>query len=271
MDDNFGDRMKLYEAQECDRYLLPLTPIYARLDGRSFHSFTKGMERPYDEKFSDAMRELTRHLIVETGAIIGYTQSDEISLAWLHEDFRSEGIFNRRTFKLTSVLASMAAAKFACLVATNWPERASLYPHFDCRVYNLPNETELANCFLWRENDATKNAISMAAQSVFSHRELQGKNGSEMQEMLFQQHGINFNNYPAFFKRGTYLRRELREMELTEEEWLRIPESKRPPIGQSIQRHRIVDPHWPPLRGIANRCDVLFRQAAPFPNEKAEP
>ncbi len=261
--DEFGDRMKLYEAQETGRYFMPLAPLYARLDGKSFHTFTKGMGRPYDYNFACVMSEVTRYLVQETGAILGYTQSDEISLAWLQEDIKSQMMFNRRIFKLTSVLAGMASSKFAILGMSVWSERVMRQtPCFDARVYCLPSEVELANCFLWREQDASKNAISMAAQAQYSHKELHQKSGPDKRAMLLEK-GIDFEAYPAFFRRGRYLRRELRMVPLPEEARLRIPDGKRPPAGHLVQRSSIEVADLPPLGSLTNRCDVLFRGALP--------
>lgn len=258
MSDDFGDRMKLYEAQECERYFLPLLPIYARLDGRSFHTFTRGFNRPFDMRFIDVMAEVTRFMVGETHATIGYTQSDEISLAWVVPDFKSEAFFNRRVFKLTSVLAGLASAKFNQLAVAHWPERvAKLVPCFDARVYTLPNEDELANCFLWREHDATKNAISMAAQSEFSHKQLHEKTGRQKQEMLFSR-GINFNDYAPCCKRGTYMQRVTRSQPLGEDIRMKIPEAKRPPPGHMVERSSIECLDIPPLGSIKNRVGVLL-------------
>lgn len=259
--DTFGQRMKEYEAQETERYFLPLLPIYARLDGRSFHTFTRGMERPFDRNFSATMELTVKFLVEETHALLGYTQSDEISLAWMVPDYKSEAFFNRRIFKLTSVLSGLASAKFNQLAIAHWPEKVfKQVPCFDCRVYTLPNEVELMNCFLWREQDAVKNSITMAASAYYSHKELHLKNGKQKQEMLFAK-GINFNDYPDFFKRGVYVHRELHEEELDEATRMKIPEAKRPAIGTKFTRSSIEVMHIPPLGRIENKCDVLFRGA----------
>lgn len=262
--DDFGNRMKEYEAQETNRYFLPLLPIYARLDGRSFHTFTKGMIRPYDHKFSSVMDDVTKFMVEETHATIGYTQSDEISLCWITRDYKAEPFFNRRIFKMASVLAGLASAKFNQIAVQFWEEKVkNLVPCFDCRVYNLPTQIEAMNCFLWREQDATKNAISMAAQHYFSHRDLQNKNGKEMQEMLFKG-GVNFNDYPSRYKRGAYFRRVKFETPLDEETRLRIPESKRPEPGYKVIRSEVRRLELPPLTKIQNRVEVLFDGVEPL-------
>ncbi len=95
MKDDFGNRMKVYEAAETERYFMPLLPVYARIDGRSFSNFTQGMKRPYDERITRAMVETTKYLVEETHARIGYAQSDEISLVWQQEHYKSERLFKK--------------------------------------------------------------------------------------------------------------------------------------------------------------------------------
>ena len=265
--DNFGDRMKEYEARETERCFIPLLPIYARIDGRCFSAFTHGMERPFDTRITQAMIDTTKYLIEETHARIGYTQSDEISLVWMQDRYDSELIFGGKIQKMVSVLASMTAARFASMcrfIGGDMVGRAEkLSPHFDCRVFQLPNRTEAANAFLWREKDATKNAISMAARSFYSHKALDGKNGSEMQEMIFQK-GQNFNDYPAFFKRGTFLRRVTFERAFTADELTRIPEKHRPAPETLVTRSDVVKLDMPSFGTVTNREAVIFDGAEPI-------
>lgn len=264
--DDFGNRMKSYEVIEAGRKFIPLLPIYARIDGRCFSKFTSGMNRPYDEWMSSAMIETTKYLVDETKACIGYTQSDEISLVWLQEDYKSEAFFGARIQKLCSVLASLATVKFnhICLESNYIAERAkTMLPVFDCRVFQLPNKTEAANVFLWREKDATKNAISMAAQAYYSHNELMGKSSSEKQEMLFQK-GVNFNDYPAFFKRGTFIRKISEDRTLTQEELNAIPEKHRPKPWEKVTRSRMVEMNMPIFSSVINREAVIFDGDTPL-------
>ena len=118
--DKFGDRMKMYEGIEAQRAFMPGLPICVRIDGRAFHTFTRGMQRPYDKAMADAMIETTKYLVQQTYACIGYTQSDEISLV-LRDD--AEPLFGGRISKLTSVLASMATAKFNEVIHKTYPEK----------------------------------------------------------------------------------------------------------------------------------------------------
>ncbi|KKL92895.1 hypothetical protein LCGC14_1880070, partial [marine sediment metagenome] len=108
MSDNFGDRMKMYEKAESGRRFMPLLPVYARLDGRSFSRFTKGFNRPYDKRMSEAMIDTTKYLVEETNALIGYSQSDEISLVWYSDSIDSQIFFDGKIQKMVSVLAALA-------------------------------------------------------------------------------------------------------------------------------------------------------------------
>jgi len=259
MNDDLGDRMKSYEGIECDRILIPRLPIYARLDGKCFSSFTRNMKRPYDENMTQAMVKTTKYLVEETHAIMGYTQSDEISLAWYHPKPKTESWMGGKFHKLHSVLAALATAKF------NFEMSAYIegekYPVFDCRVFNLPTPDEVANAFLWRELDATKNAISMAASHYFSPRQLHGKDGKQKQEMLFKEHQINFNDYPPFFKRGTFVKRVVEERELTAEELERNPEQHR--TTKKVVRKKIVEMDMPTFLSVTNRVGVIFNGEEP--------
>lgn len=260
MKDDLGDRMKMYEGIECERTLIPRLPIYARMDGKCFSNFTKNMKRPFDETMSKAMVETTKYLITETHALMGYTQSDEISLVWYHPEPKSESWLGGKPHKLISILASMTTIKFN-LEIFKYAGFTGI-PIFDCRVFNLPTLEEAANAFLWRELDATKNAVSMAASCYFSPNQLHGKTGSEKQEMLFQTHGINFNYYPEAFKRGTFVRRVTEERLLTPEEMEGIPEEYRP--KGMVSRSKIVEMEMPRFASVVNRVGVIFNGEEPL-------
>lgn len=253
-----GDYVKAFERRETERRFFLELPIYARLDGRCFSKFTAGMGRPYDERMSSIMRDVTAFLVDEASATVGYTQSDEISLAWVNA---AQVFFDGKVQKMASLLAAMATAKFTALAIGVWPERVrKMTPTLDCRVFQVPTIEAAAACFLWRERDATKNAISMAAGAVYSHTALLHKNSDEKQEMLWQK-GINFNDYPDTFKRGAYYARQKALRELSPEELARIPEKYRPtgPIERTDVRRLEI----PPLSRIANRAAVLFSGAEP--------
>lgn len=256
--DEFGDRMKAYEAVETSRRLDVSLPIYARIDGRSFSRFTRGMERPFDARMSHAMIDTVSYLVEATHARIGYTQSDEISLVWLAEGERADILFSGKVQKMVSVLASMAAAKFATVCPTGFEGRL---PHFDCRVFQLPSKTEAANTFLWRAMDARKNSISMAAQSRFSPKQLHGKRQADMLAMLAEA-GVDFEvAYPGFFKDGTFARRKTVERLLTPDELAAIPEPHRPsgPVARTV----IETLSGLRFREVMNRVAFIFEGDEP--------
>jgi tRNA(His) 5'-end guanylyltransferase len=268
--DDFGNRMKVYEASETARYFMPLLPVYARIDGRCFSAFTEGLHRPFDIRITRAMIDTTKYLVKQTNARLGYTQSDEISLVWQQDHYNSEIFFNGKIHKMCSLLASLASVKFysLCMRDPELSERANRsLPVFDCRIFQLPNRTEAANAFVWREKDATKNAVSMAARTLYSHKELLGKGSSQMQEMIFQK-GINFNDYPAFFKRGTFVRRISEQRTLTLEELATIPEKHRPVPDQPVTRSSIIEIEMPVFTKVLNREAVIFEGAAPRISEQ---
>ena len=259
MIDKMGDRLKMFEGIEAGRILIPNLPICVRVDGRAFHTFTRGMNRPYDERMSKAMIETMKYLVKKTDACIGYVQSDEISLVLSDT---KDPLFGGRVQKLTSIIAAMATAKFNDEIHKSFPDKP--LAEFDCRVWNVPNRTEAANTILWREFDATKNSISMAARSVYSDNQLLNKNSSEKQEMLWQK-GINWDKYPVFFKRGTYARRVVIERKLTPDELKDLPEhhEARKNPDMVFTRSEIKEIEMPIFSTVENREAVIFDGAEP--------
>jgi len=260
MSDEMGDRLKEIEMTEAGRKSLDSLPVIARLDGNGFSKFTEGLARPYDKRLSDLMIATTIHLVEETAATCGYTQSDEITLSWYAPDYKSQIWFDGRYQKIASVLAAKCSVFFNKHLSEAIPEKADKSPVFDCRVWQVPNLEEGANCFLWREMDATKNAISMAARHYFEHPELQNKNGSEMQEMMFQRHGLNFNDYPSFFKRGSYIRKVNVERKFTTKELEQLPDKheakKNPDLIVVRSEYKRVE--IPKFTTVANRAGFIF-------------
>lgn len=239
--DGLGDRMKRYE--ELTNYrLLSRTPVILRIDGRAFHTFTKGFKRPFDTLLSTVMCETLKHLCENTSnCVFGYTQSDEITLILL-ENFEQNNLsspwFDNRIQKLCSIVSSMTTLTFNKLLTRNhmlldlrefdncgWETKESKKRQeayctaifngatFDCRAFNVPSITEAINCVIWRQQDATKNSILSVGQSEFSHKELQGKKCNEIQDMLMLQKGINWNNFPVMYKRGVSCIRKLEDVE----------------------------------------------------------
>ena len=258
--DSLGDLMKAYENQTCGIKMLPLIPVIARLDGKGFSKFTKGLKRPYDERLSNLMIETTKYLVKETNANCGYTQSDEITLMWYSDSHESKIYFDGRLFKMISDLASMASVFFNSKLAEYLPEKKDKLPRFDCRVFNVPSVEEAVNVFYWREKDATKNSITMAASEFYLHNFLMGKNGSEKQELLFQK-GINWSeDYCTHFKRGTYIQRKIKTGILSKEEQYLLPENHnaRKDPNFTFERKVVVELELPPLSKVKNKIDVII-------------
>lgn len=227
MFDALGDRMKGYERVETARTLDKEQPIVVRIDGRSFSKFTRGFSRPFDADMSRCMIETTKTLVDKTHARVGYTQSDEITLLFFPEDYQ-ELLFGGKVQKLSSVLAGLATAAFNLEIRDYFSEDVCRrLPHFDARVFNVPNMGEALNNLLWRIQDAKKNAVSMACTSVCSHKSRQGANSVRMLEMMSEK-GIVFQDYPSFFRSGTLVRRFLEDRSLTVQELAKIPEKNRP-------------------------------------------
>lgn len=258
--------MKDYENVESDRRLDVNLPIYVRIDGRGFSKFTAGMERPYDKRMSDCMIAATKYLVDKTHARMGYTQSDEISLVFLADPEKedSDVFFNGRIQKLASVISGMTTAAFLSevLKTPGFADYADKLPHFDARVFQLPSRTEAANAFLWREKDAAKNSVSMACRSTHSHREMHGKSGREMIEMMAER-GLDYRSMPVFFRRGTWVRRVTEERALTNEERERIPEAHRPPADQLFERSSVKSFNIDDFGQVMNREEVIFDGATP--------
>jgi tRNA(His) guanylyltransferase len=273
MNDSLGDRMKRYEAAEAGRRLMPLLPAIARLDGRAFHSFVRGLERPYDKRLSDLMIDTVTFLVRETNAAVGYTQSDEITLAWVPAEYDAQIFFDGRVQKMTSMLSALCSVHFNRRLPAFLPsEYVERLPVFDCRVWNVPTLEEAANTFLWRELDAAKNSISMAARAYYDHAELDNKNGAGMQELLWKK-GVNWNDYPTFFKRGTYVRRRKVSRALTPTELDSLPpkHAARSNPALVVERSECGPLDLPPLSKVENRAGVLFRGEEPRTAQRENP
>ena len=222
--DELGTRMKeFYEGVPKTR-LVRRMPVAIRLDGKAFHTFTRGFEKPFDEVLGKSMRETMKYLCENIqGCVLGYTQSDEITLILVdYQNLNSCAWFDYEVQKMCSIAASMATMAFNkfftknvnyfemtheyddtineyCTTLVNAAEKGAM---FDARVFNIPKE-EVCNLIYWRQLDATRNSIQMVGQANFSHKELQKKSCNMIQEMLFAEKGINWNDYPTYLKRGS--------------------------------------------------------------------
>ena len=261
-----ADRMKAYEDISCAQHLIPNLPICIRVDGKAFHSWCKGLARPFDSGFRDVMDTVAAALVELTNAVIGHTHSDEISLVlWNRGNPQSDTYFHGRRDKLVSIIASAATWHFQQAAASLLPSCSGKMALFDGRAWNVPTPEEAVNYLLWREQDATRNSISMAAQTFYSTKQLLGRNGKEMQEMLWQR-GVNWHYYDARYKRGSYWKRVLVTRPFSTEELATLPpqHAAHATPGLMVQRHRMVRLDLPPLGSITNRCGVLFENEKPI-------
>jgi tRNA(His) guanylyltransferase len=264
--DEFGDRMKEYEMMEAGRRFIPLLPVVARLDGKNFSKWTKGLKRPYDERMSQVMVEVTKVLADKSHSNIAYTQSDEITLVYYSDDYKSQIYFDGRIMKMTSVLASIAAVHFNIEAHKYLPEHASSKPpaYFDCRCFQV-TIPEIANQVLWREQDATKNSVSMATRHYYSHKQLQDLGRADMMDLLMDK-GVNWADYPTHFKRGTYVQRKKILRKFTAEEIGDLPEKHEARSNPDllVERSEVKVVYMPPLSKVKNKLEVILYGDVPL-------
>ena len=228
-----GDRMKNNYENITRYYLTRRMPVIIRIDGRAFHTFTRGFKKPFDDILVNTMQDTMKYLCENIqGCVLGYTQSDEISLVLTdYAELTTDAWFGNNLQKMCSVSASMATLAFnkffsgrvqefmydccdefgddVLLEKQNDYELAhNVYfkkfnaAMFDSRVFTIPKE-EVCNYLIWRQQDATRNSIQSVGQANFSQKELHGKSCNNIQDMLMTQKGINWNDYSTTLKRGS--------------------------------------------------------------------
>lgn len=226
VNDSLGDRMKHNYEEVSKIRLLRRIPVAIRLDGKAFHTFTRGLKKPFDELLIKAMQKTTKVLCESIqGCVFGYSQSDEITLILQdYKELNTDAWFDYEIQKMCSIAASLCTYNFNLLFREGVIEYIAANKRlciqgddeyikrlkgkletpalFDARCFNIPKE-EVTNMILWRQLDATRNSILMVGQANFSHKELQGKSCSMIQEMLWAQKGINWNDFAAYQKRGS--------------------------------------------------------------------
>lgn len=230
---SLGDRMKNNYENVNRLYLTRRMPVIIRVDMRAGHTFTKGMNKPFDDVFVKTMQDTMEYLCENIqGCVLGYTQSDEISLVLTdYAELTTDAWFGNNLQKMCSVSASMATLAFNKFFSGRvqefmydccdefgddvLPEKQNDYElahnvyfkkfnaaMFDSRVFTIPKE-EVCNYFIWRQQDSTRNSIQSVGQANFSHKELHGKSCNNIQDMLMIQKGINWNDYATTLKRGS--------------------------------------------------------------------
>lgn len=234
--DELGKRMKTFYEEIPKTKLMRRVPVAIRIDGKTFHTFTKGFQKPFDEVLIKSMQDTMKYLCENIqGCVLGYTQSDEITLILVdYKKLTSSAWFDYEVQKVCSIAASMATIAFNKYFSENINSEYCVFDDelldgdfnpnykneylidlytthikasykgamFDARCFNVPKE-EIANLIYWRQLDATRNSIQMVGQANFSHKELQNKSCNQIQDMLMTQKGINWNDIPSYQKRGS--------------------------------------------------------------------
>lgn len=234
--DSLGDRMKSHYENIPKTRLTRREPVIIRIDGKAFHTFTRGFQRPFDNILIESMQETMKYLCENIqGCKLGYCQSDEISLLITdYETINTAAWFDYQVQKMCSIAASMATLAFnrtfdekveqeymsleaeAMFPSYSDPEYIKEWDNiykahekaflkgamFDARCFSIPKE-EVCNYFIWRQQDATRNSIQMVGQANFSHKELQNKSCDKIQDMLMLEKNINWNDFDTVKKRGS--------------------------------------------------------------------
>lgn len=250
-----GDKHKKYECLPETR-LMPGAPVVARLDGKAFHTLTKNAVKPFDERIIEAMEAAAKYMFQEFCPHVVYVQSDEITLAWKNLE-----MFDNRVQKLCSTIASKAAVVFDRTLAKTDYELGDIVPGFDCRVFQYPSLELSAENILWREMDASKNSVSMAAHHYFGNKILEGVGTGQRIKML-EESGFHWNQLPPKYKRGSIFKKVGVMKMLTPEELSRIPEAHRP--IDPVLRKEIQRMEWSRLLKVKNRAEALFYDVEPI-------
>lgn len=235
--DELGKRMKTFYEEIPKTRLMRRVPVAIRIDGKAFHTFTKGFQKPFDEMLIESMQDTMKYLCENIQCcVLGYTQSDEITLILVdYKKLTSSAWFDYEVQKVCSIAASMATMAFNKYFSENINSECYVFDDelldngdfnpnykneylidlytthikasykgamFDARCFNVPKE-EVANLIYWRQLDATRNSIQMVGQANFSHKELQNKSCNQIQDMLMTQKGINWDDIPSYQKRGS--------------------------------------------------------------------
>lgn len=254
MREDIGIRMKEYYESIPKTRLMRRTPVIIRIDGKAFHTFTRGFKRPFDEVLIKSMQETTKYLCENIqGCVLGYCQSDEISLVLVdYQRLDTSAWFDYEVQKMCSIAASMATMAFNKCFAQNVKEYTigavddevkNAYEKallrgamFDARVFNIPKE-EVTNCIYWRQLDARKNSIQMVGQANFPHKRLLGRSCNDIQNMLMQEKGIDWNELPVYQKIGSCCVKVQKEVEL--------PDGK----GTQLRTEWAIDKNIPVFKG----------------------
>jgi tRNA(His) 5'-end guanylyltransferase len=218
---SLGDRMKAYESIP-KNFLMRRTPVIIRIDGKAFHTFTRGFDKPFDSIIQTCMEETMKYCCENVqGCVLGYTQSDEISLILCdYQRLETDAWFGYNVQKIVSISASLATFAFnhvlGNIAADIFNENDNTFNEkteflmgkinqgalFDSRCFSLSKE-EVCNYMIWRQRDATRNSILGLAQSLYSQKQIEGINTKKLQDKMFTEEGVNWNDLTTYQKRGS--------------------------------------------------------------------
>ena len=211
------DRMKRYE-QPTRAFLTPRMPAILRVDGRSFHTYTKGFEKPFDIDVMKCMEAVAVALCKQVStAKLAYGQSDEVSVLMVdYARHDTQQYFDGEVSKICSICASIATLAFneqmeMCRMSYDIDDsrsalmrKKSMKAMFDARVFSVPKE-DVANYFVWRRQDAVRNSISSLGQAHFSHKQMHGLKTPEIISKLQSEKSIDWHALHWRSKEGFYL------------------------------------------------------------------
>jgi len=262
---NLGDSCKWFENNFSLPVAIPKLPVIIRLDGVNFSKWTKGLDKPFDLNLQKLMQELTVYLVKETNATVGYTQSDEITLI-LYSKIKKSPVYHAgEKDKILSKLASKASVFFNSKRKEYDSLKTKSDAIFDCRIYQVPTLQDAVAQLIWRENDAVKNSIQSVAQSNFEHSSLENLNSNQMQEKLFSEKGINWNDFPSTLKRGSYVKKVEKTHKFTKEELEKLTPKhlafENPDFEFTRSEIEVID--MPTCNSIGNFVDVIFNNQIP--------
>jgi len=260
-----GHWCKWLEKNFSPEIMIPTLPVIIRLDGNNFHNWTKGLNRPFDEGLVNLMIETTRILVAETNAVIGYTQSDEITLV-LYSPTKESAIYHEgKKQKILSKLTAKCVNIFNELRKNYLPEHDKVAV-FDCRIYQTPTLEDASLQLLWRENDAIKNSKQILGRSVYSHNKLHNLNTDEIVNMLNKEKKINWNDLPSKYRKGSYIKKIKVLRKYTNEELKVLPAKhnahKNPDL--KIERTEFINMDYPYMNEVSNKTDIIFNNAKPI-------